>query len=73
MMRRRGGVLLAAKEALLIGHRGAEVPCMTNGSAGMDGPAEMHSWAYVHIYNRRLAAHSFTCHSKENEDTEKSD
>lgn len=35
-----GGVLLAAKEALLIGHRGSEVPCMTNGSTGMDGPAE---------------------------------
>lgn len=30
------GVLLASKEALLIGHRGAEVPCMTNGSSEMD-------------------------------------
>lgn len=34
-------MLLAAKEALLIGHRGTEVPCMTNWSAAMDGPAEM--------------------------------
>lgn len=34
-------MLLAAKEALLIGHRGTEVPCMTNGSNGMDGPVEM--------------------------------
>lgn len=30
----------AAKEALLIGHLGLEVPCMTNRSTGTDGPVE---------------------------------
>lgn len=36
-------VHLDAQEMLLIGHRGSEVPCMTNGCTRIDGP-QMLSW-----------------------------